>query len=113
MGHESTLALDSAPPTGSKKPGNQWPPSLGQDFKDEVLSYFAAVEELALKMYPLLALALGLPENWFSDKVTTSGSRMRLLWYPPQTGVVDDRSMGIGACDRCPGAVLIIGRGTH
>jgi isopenicillin N synthase-like dioxygenase len=66
----------------------------------------------------LFALALDLPEDFFSDKVggrnsyivhvvqltntvpeqiTKPAAIMRLLYYPPQTGVIDDRIIGIGA----------------
>ena len=64
--------------------------------------------------FPIFALALDLPENFFEDKVrmwnpgrpgcmltgvqiTRPAVIMRLLHYPPQTGVVDDRVQGIGA----------------
>ena len=69
-------------------------------------------------LFPLFALALDLPEDFFSDKVgcckscavhvvrlrdtasaqiTKPAAIMRMLYYPPQTGVMDDRTIGIGA----------------
>jgi len=45
----------------------------------------------------LFALALGLPEDFFADKITKPAAIMRLLYYPPQTGIVDDRTIGIGS----------------
>lgn len=64
-------------------------------------------------LFPLFALALDLPESFFDDKVlprqiayllsltsqqtTKPAAIMRLLYYPPQTGTVDDRIEGIGA----------------
>ena len=65
-------------------------------------------------MFPLFALALDLPEAFFDDKVMIylhtllgicskvlqtqhSAALMKLLHYPPQTGPVDERVIGIGA----------------
>jgi len=45
----------------------------------------------------LFALALDLPEDFFADKITKPAAIMRLLYYPPQTGIVDDRTIGIGS----------------
>lgn len=65
------------------------------------------------KLFPLFAIALDLPEDWFGDKVRAaylngaamslryktreSAAIMRILHYPPQTGPHDDRILGIGA----------------
>ncbi|KAG8842694.1 hypothetical protein FRB91_003985, partial [Serendipita sp. 411] len=51
--------------------------------------------KLGLRLFPLLALALDLPENFFDDKVTKPAAIMRILHYPPQSGRVDDRVIGI------------------
>lgn len=56
-----------------------------------------AAVRLGLKLFPLLALALGLPEDFFADKTTKPAAIMRILHYPPQDGPVDDRVIGIGA----------------
>lgn len=64
-------------------------------------------------MFPLFALALELPEDYFQDKASPqditmfrlliftqtkhSAAIMGVQHYPPQTGQVDDRVMGIGA----------------
>jgi hypothetical protein len=68
-------------------------------------------------LFPLFALAMDLPESFFSDKVglfnldprtdpdgadntpqtRSSAAMMKVLHYPPQTGPVDDRVIGIGA----------------
>lgn len=73
-----------------------------------------AAVKLGLSMFPLFALALNLPEDFFADKVLigyTGGLQMlmkdfqtlhpaavmRLLHYPPQTGEIDERIIGIGA----------------
>jgi len=48
-------------------------------------------------MFPLFALALELPEDYFEDKTKHAAAIMGVLHYPPQIGQVDDRVMGIGA----------------
>ena len=76
-----------------------------------------AAVKLGRSLFPLFALALNLPENFFDDKVSPlvslhfvffyfkkntcqtvhSAALMKLLHYPPQTGDIDDRIVGIGA----------------
>lgn len=67
---------------------------------------------LGKAMFPLFALALHLDEDFFEDKVAVvvglgtyadmvqtvhSAALMKVLHYPPQTGPVDGRVLGIGA----------------
>ncbi|KAH8822596.1 hypothetical protein DL96DRAFT_1618403 [Flagelloscypha sp. PMI_526] len=75
---------------------NVWPESL-PSFRVKALSYYHAALKLGKSLFPLFALALDLPETFFDDKTKNSAALMRLLFYPPQTGPVDDRIMGIGA----------------
>ncbi|KAI0329030.1 Clavaminate synthase-like protein [Cubamyces sp. BRFM 1775] len=75
---------------------NVWPSDL-PGFREPVLSYYHAAVDLGRKMFPLFALALDLPENFFDDKTKNAAAIMRVLHYPPQTGPVDDRVIGIGA----------------
>jgi|ERR1700691_4359623 isopenicillin N synthase-like dioxygenase len=56
-----------------------------------------AVVRLGLSLFPLFALALDLPENFFDDKTTKPAAIMRLLHYPPQPAQPLDRVLGIGA----------------
>lgn len=77
-----------------------------------------AAVELGKQLFPLFAVALDLPEDYFADKVRrnackfqrrlrilrhtswqtrNSAALMRVLHYPPQTGPIDDRIIGIGA----------------
>ncbi|KAH9066131.1 2OG-Fe-II oxygenase [Lactarius deliciosus] len=77
---------------------NIWPDdALLPGFRQAVLEYYYAAVRLGQYLFPLFALALDLPEDFFSDKITKPAAIMRLLYYPPQTGVVDDRTIGIGA----------------
>ncbi|KAK0503661.1 hypothetical protein EDD18DRAFT_1411019 [Armillaria luteobubalina] len=75
---------------------NVWPSQL-PEFRRAALQYYHAAVNLGKKMFPLFALALELPENFFEDKIRHSAALMRMLYYPPQTGPVDGRVLGIGA----------------
>jgi len=61
----------------------------------ELFSYVAV--KLGKSLFPLFAQALNLPENFFDDKTQHSAALMKLLHYPPQSGAVDERIIGIGA----------------
>ncbi|KAK1227332.1 hypothetical protein PQX77_009654 [Marasmius sp. AFHP31] len=59
-----------------------------------------AAIQLGRSIFPLLALALDLPEDFFDDKTTEPAAVMRLLHYPPQkpTDIGEDGEViGIGA----------------
>ncbi|KAF7327169.1 Fe2OG dioxygenase domain-containing protein [Mycena kentingensis (nom. inval.)] len=75
---------------------NVWPKDLPQ-FRLAALNYYHHALALGRKLFPLFALALDLPEDFFIDKTKHSAALMRLLHYPPQTGEIDDRVIGIGA----------------
>ena len=45
-------------------------------------AYFLAVDDLSRRLARCLALALGLPPDWFADKLDRHGSQLRLLHYP-------------------------------
>ncbi|CDO72161.1 hypothetical protein BN946_scf184970.g13 [Trametes cinnabarina] len=75
---------------------NVWPDGL-PGFREAVLAYYHAAVNLGKSLFPLFALALDLPEDFFDDKTTKPAAIMRLLYYAPQTGEVDDRVEGIGA----------------
>ncbi|KZS93816.1 Clavaminate synthase-like protein [Sistotremastrum niveocremeum HHB9708] len=75
---------------------NLWP-EQPRDFRKAALVYYHALIEFGLSIFPLFALALGLPETFFDDKTTKPAALMRMLHYPPQKGITDNRVMGIGA----------------
>ncbi|KIY62182.1 Clavaminate synthase-like protein [Cylindrobasidium torrendii FP15055 ss-10] len=80
--------------------GNVWPDLPDDSFKDPVLQYYHAAVELGQRLFPLFALALDLPENFFEDKTTKPAAIMRLLHYPPQNATPeteDGTVIGIGA----------------
>ncbi|KAF9005538.1 hypothetical protein BDQ17DRAFT_1278014 [Cyathus striatus] len=84
--------------TGSMYGGNVWPENL-PGFKKPVLDYYHAAVRVGQLLFPLFALALNLPENFFDDKTTRPAAIMRLLHYPPQspTKLENDKQIGIGA----------------
>ncbi|KAF5314852.1 hypothetical protein D9619_007265 [Psilocybe cf. subviscida] len=77
---------------------NVWP-SEGDvpHFHEDVIQYYFAAVDLGKALFPIFALALNLPEDYFEDKTRYSAALMKLLHYPPQYGPVDDRLVGIGA----------------
>jgi isopenicillin N synthase-like dioxygenase len=80
---------------------NVWPDaSTLPVFKQSVLAYYHAAVRLGQSLFPLFALALNLPENFFDDKTAKPAAIMRLLHYPPQhrkSVDADDSVIGIGA----------------
>ncbi|KXN83145.1 hypothetical protein AN958_01816 [Leucoagaricus sp. SymC.cos] len=82
--------------------GNVWPNSVAlPGFREAVLAYYHSALRLGKLLFPLLALALDLPETFFDDKTTKPAAIMRLLHYPPQSptklGPKGDRQIGIGS----------------
>ncbi|KAG8883675.1 hypothetical protein FRB98_002865 [Tulasnella sp. 332] len=80
--------------TGTIRDANQWPVDL-PGFKAPVLDLYASVVGLGKVIFYLFALDL--PEDFFDDKTKNPAAVMQILHYPPQTGIVDDRIVGIGA----------------
>ncbi|KAF8531986.1 hypothetical protein JB92DRAFT_2845992 [Gautieria morchelliformis] len=93
---EHPAALTGARADGSMSGGNVWPTGF-PEFRAASLAYYHAVLRLGQTLFPLFALALNLPENFFDDKTTKPAAIMRILHYPPQKGEIDDRVIGIGA----------------
>jgi len=93
---DSTDYLASRESDGAMAGANVWPSSLPQ-FREAALTYYHAAVNLGKLLFPLFALALDLPENFFDGKTMNSAALIKFLHYPPQTGPVDDRVIGIGA----------------
>lgn len=67
---------------------NQWPNEL-PGFRDTVMTYFNALDQLGNSMLPMFARALDLPADYFTDCFANEGHQsLRMLHYPPteQTG---------------------------
>ncbi|THV04988.1 Clavaminate synthase-like protein [Dendrothele bispora CBS 962.96] len=96
FGWESLPEDDENNHDGAMAGANVWPEEL-PEFREAALKYYHAVVNLGKSLFPMFALALGLEEGFFDDKTKHSAALMRMLHYPPQTGPVDDRILGIGA----------------
>ncbi|KAF8877149.1 hypothetical protein CPB84DRAFT_1795256 [Gymnopilus junonius] len=89
---------DAADASGVMAGANVWPSEAHlPGFREKVLRYYYASVTLGKSLFPLFALALDLPETFFADKTQHSAALMKLLHYPPQTGSIDERVIGIGA----------------
>lgn len=90
MMHE--LAPDD-PELLAKKPlqgPNQWPEL--PEFRETMLAYAGAMEELGRKLLVVFAKALELPDGYFSKSFEKPTTFLRLLHYPPQPeGAPDDQ----------------------
>ena len=63
-------------------PANRWPEEM-PELAGITLRYFAALDNLALRMLPLYARALDLPAHYFDALCTDLFSTLRLTHYPP------------------------------
>ncbi|KAJ6597970.1 hypothetical protein B0H10DRAFT_2086599 [Mycena sp. CBHHK59/15] len=59
-------------------------PAEAPAMRDGVLDYYDHALRLGVVIYRLLALAIGVEEDFFADKTKSAISRMRLLHYPEQ-----------------------------
>ena len=62
---------------------NLWP-TRPAGFRDAAIAYYRTMDRLVVLLMHLAALALGLEERFFDDKVTRSIGTMRLNYYPRQ-----------------------------
>ncbi|KAI5477351.1 hypothetical protein MNV49_006493 [Pseudohyphozyma bogoriensis] len=99
--HESfDIGTDSQFSKESANSGNQYPPEEDlPGFREAIESGWNEIMALGQRLFPMFALALGLEENYFEDKLTNPGSVMRILSYPSQAqeGPIDPKELGIGA----------------
>ncbi len=61
---------------------NRWPDDL-PGFRENVLAYTDAMDELSRRVLPVCAVALGLPADAFRDAFAESQFSFRLSHYPP------------------------------
>lgn len=78
---------------------NQWPARL-PSLKPAMLGYYAAMEALAFRMLPGMAMALGLPASSFAAPYVDPMLILKLNHYPPQQITSDTEMIGVGGhCD--------------
>ncbi|MEM6712046.1 MAG: 2-oxoglutarate and iron-dependent oxygenase domain-containing protein [Pseudomonadota bacterium] len=75
---------------------NQWPDE-DTDFRDSLLTYQRDALAFGALIFKAFALALELPEDYFAAKITKPLAVTRVLHYPPQDGVIDEKQIGTGA----------------
>jgi isopenicillin N synthase-like dioxygenase len=75
-----------------QRSANVWPPGL-PGFRETVLAYYRAMDELVARLLPVYAVALDLPPDHFAGAFTESMSTLRLTHYPPLD--YEERSFGV------------------
>lgn len=71
---------------------NLWPDLPG--FREPVEAYEAAMHAFCLRLLPPMALALGLPRDWFAPHFVQPTTFLRLLHYPPHAKDAPDDAFG-------------------
>jgi isopenicillin N synthase-like dioxygenase len=72
---------------------NRWPENL-PGFRDAILAYQAAMEALGLRLLPLYAVALDLPQDHFAQAFKEPMYTLRISHYPRQD-VVEENEFGL------------------
>ena len=75
---------------------NPWPEAL-PEFRELAYGYHEAMVVLARQILGGIALSLDLAQDYFDPMLNRPISIQRMLHYPPQSGVVDEKIIGIGA----------------
>ena len=63
-------------------PPNLWPEEV-EGFREFGYGLYQALDQLGVRVLRALALYIGLPENWFDDKIDQGNSILRPIHYPP------------------------------
>lgn len=75
---------------------NPWPREV-PGFRDGVYGYHQSAVALGRVLFRAFARALGVPEDYFEDKIDKPMAQLRLIHYPPQDGQIRARQIGVGA----------------
>ena len=59
--------------------------------------YYDTLERLCMRLLPVFARALDLPDDWFDDKVQDHTALLLFNWYPPVSGATRPGQMRRGA----------------
>lgn len=77
---------------------NLWPDEARlPGFRSSVYHYHEEMKRLSMTILSGIARSLDLAPDYFEAKLKKPISIQRLLHYPPQTGIVDESIIGIGA----------------
>jgi isopenicillin N synthase-like dioxygenase len=79
-----------------RRAGNLWPDEV-PGFRDLATRYGVEMRLLARRMFAAFALALNLPEDYFSTLASAPMALIRLLHYPTQPGPFSEETIGTGA----------------
>lgn len=79
--HVGQEVLDNDP-IKKEYPDNVWPKEI-PEFKEIALDVYRRLEKTGVQMLKAIALYLGLPENYFDDKVKHGNSILRPIHYFP------------------------------
>jgi isopenicillin N synthase-like dioxygenase len=77
------------------RPDNVWPALPG--FRDTVQRYFDEVLAVGVRLHQAFALDLGLPGDFFADKIDRPLATLRLLHYPVPLHAAPEEQIGAGA----------------
>ncbi|GHC89385.1 2OG-Fe(II) oxygenase [Pseudorhodoferax aquiterrae] len=75
---------------------NRWP-AAQPGFAEAAAAYYAQMERLTGEMMSLVALALGIPEDFFDDKIDRHITAMRINFYPEQKVAPEPGQLRAGA----------------
>jgi len=68
---------------------NRWPPDM-PEFRAATMAYYAAMEAMTIRLVPIVAMALGLPPDYFAEIFALPNCTIRLIHYPPQPNPEDN-----------------------
>jgi hypothetical protein len=68
----------------------RWPPDM-PEFRAATTAYYAAMEVMATRLVPIVAMALDLPPDYFAEAFAQPNCTIRLIHYPPHPDPEDNR----------------------
>jgi isopenicillin N synthase-like dioxygenase len=68
---------------------NRWPPDM-PEFRAAMLAYYGAMERMTVRLVPVVAAALELPEDYFAEAFAAPNGTIRLIHYPPHPAPEDN-----------------------
>lgn len=77
--------LPASHPLEGQMLANIWPDSV-LGFREVFERLYADFDRVGARILSYIAIYLGLPEQWFADKINVGNSILRLLHYPPIEG---------------------------